>query len=149
MNLIVAVAGFAAFGLLAYIRLVPSDPAVWHISVVTAEAPGQGDCAAGIKNVRGGARAACLFAEGPDALLARLDRIALASPRTTRLAGTPQSGRITWITRSTLIGYPDYTTVEATPTPAGTRLDIHARQRFGRTDFNVNAARLRNWLKDF
>ena len=82
-----------------------------------------------------------------DALLSRLDQAALASPRTTRLAGTPQSGRITWVTRTALIGYPDYTTAEATQTPTGTRLDIYARQRFGGSDFGVNTARLQAWLK--
>jgi hypothetical protein len=52
--------------------------------------------------------------QGADrAALARLDEIALATPRTTRLAGSPDEGRITWITRSALWGFPDYTTAQA------------------------------------
>ena len=44
------------------------------------------------------------------------------------------------------MGYPDYTTVQADPVPGGARLIIDARQRFGRGDFGVNAARIRAWL---
>jgi uncharacterized protein (DUF1499 family) len=78
----------------------------------------------------------------PADLLARLDAIALATPRTIRLAGSPADGRITWVTRSLLWGFPDYTTAEARPDG----LYIHARLRFGRSDLGVNAARLQDWL---
>jgi hypothetical protein len=147
--LTLAFAIIAALGLLAYIRLAPSDPALWNVSPVTTAEAEQGICLDAIITQSNGARAACLSTETPDALLAKLDAIALATPRTTRLAGTPQSGRITWITRTALIGYPDYTTAEASQTPTGTRLDIYARQRFGVADWGVNAARLEEWLKDF
>ena len=49
---------------------------------------------------------------------------------------------MTYITRSLLWGFPDYTTAQTTP--QGTRL--YARQRFGSNDWGVNAARLRDWL---
>ncbi len=146
MSMLVAFGIVAALGLLAFVRLAPSDPAVWHISPVTTAEAGQGACLSAITTQTNGARAACLSTDTPEALLSRLDQIAMASPRTTRLAGTPQSGRITWITRTALIGYPDYTTAEATITASGTRLDIHARQRFGGGDWGVNAARLADWL---
>ena len=146
MTLTFAFVLIAALGLLAYIRLAPSDPAVWHISPVTAAEAGQGRCLDAITTQTNGARVACLSPDTPETLLSKLDAIALATPRTTRLAGTPQSGRITWVTRTALMGYPDYTTAEATVTPQGTRLDIFARQRFGKADFGVNAARLTVWL---
>jgi uncharacterized protein (DUF1499 family) len=149
MTMTLAFAIIAALGLLAFIRLAPSDPAVWHVSPVTAAEAGQGRCANAIITQPNGARAACISTDTPESLLSRLDQIALATPRTTRLAGSPQSGRITWITRTALIGYPDYTTAEASQTPTGTRLDIHARQRFGSADFGVNTARLAVWLKEF
>ena len=149
MSLTLAFALIAALGLLAYIRLAPSDPAIWHLSPVTVASAGQGSCLDAITTQPNGARAACLFPDTPESLLAKLDQIALATPRTTRLDGTPQTGRITWITRTALIGYPDYTTAEATQTPTGSRLDLHARQRFGGADFGVNTARLKDWLKNF
>lgn len=148
MTLTVAFAIIAGLGLLAYIRLAPSDPAVWHISAVTTAAVAKGPCTDSIETVKGGARAACLASGTSEAVLAELDQIALATPRTTRLAGTPQSGRITWITRTALMGFPDYTTAEATQAPDGTRLDVYARQRFGEVDFGVNAARLAAWLSE-
>ena len=55
-------------------------------------------------------------------------------------------GRITWVTRSALWGFPDYTTAEVTPTDGGRSSTIFARPRFGSSDMGVNAARLEDWL---
>ncbi len=66
-------------GFALYVRLAPSDPARWHIALAT-DAPA--DCTA--HKQRGSATAACLSPEPAKALLARLDAIALATPRTTR-----------------------------------------------------------------
>jgi hypothetical protein len=135
----VLIALMVGFGL--YVRLAPSDPARWHGPV---QATGAADCA--VVAGRGEARAACLRPETPAEALARLDAIAMATPRTTRLAGSPEDGRITWITRSRLWGFPDYTTAEARPEGQGARIDLHARLRFGREDLGINAARLTDWL---
>ncbi len=127
------------FGL--YVRLAPSDPAHWHVAPAPAT---PSDCT--VQQATGDARATCLRPENPAQLLAQLDEIAMATPRTSRLAGSPETGRITWITRSRLWGFPDYTTAEAAPDGPDTRLTIHARLRFGSSDLGVNAARLRDWL---
>jgi Protein of unknown function (DUF1499) len=137
-------AGFLALGLMAavvafalYVRLAPADPARWHRAPVAT-----GDWG----NVLAANNGASLRL-GPDAgapadLLARLDAVALAAPRTRRLAGSLAEGRITWVTRSALWGFPDYTTAEARPDG----LYIEARHRFGQSDLGVNAARLKIWL---
>lgn len=119
---IAAVALILAFaGGMAYVRLAPDDPVRWHVAppvmAVTAAAQGRADIAP-----------------------------ARATPRTTLLAGAPETGMITWVTRSRLFGFPEYPTAAATPAAGGCRLDIVARQRFGRGDMGVNAARLRDWL---
>lgn len=132
--------------LLAAIRLAPDDPTRWHVPVAEQTPPIPGPCADHIRIVPKGARTTCLLSDPAATLLARLDTIALATPRTTRLAGTPEGGRLTWITRSRLMGFPDYVTAEASQTAEGTRLDIFARQRFGQGDWGVNAARLAAWL---
>ena len=49
----------------------------------------------------------------PEDVLARLDAIALQTPRTMRLDGSPEDGLITWVTRSAVFGFPDYTTAAA------------------------------------
>jgi len=141
-RLIFQIAIALLIGAAAFIRLAPSDPAHWHTDPGTIPVRACGD----LTTTQSGARVTCLRLEDPTTLLANLDSIALASPRTTRLAGSAETGRITWITRSFLWGFPDYTTAQATITPAGARLDVVARQRFGGSDWGVNAARLAAWL---
>ncbi|MEI2686904.1 MAG: DUF1499 domain-containing protein [Cypionkella sp.] len=127
-------------GIASYIRLAPSNADEWNAAL-----PATGpltDCTR-ITAEAGGASVSCA---APENALTRLDVIALATPRTRRLAGSAQDGRVTWITRSKLWGFPDYTTAQMTQTAIGPRLDIHARLRFGRSDTGVNAARLRAWI---
>lgn len=132
------------FGVMAYIRLAPSDPALWNVD------PGPVPILSGagpVQPVPGGARATLLLAgRDPAEVLARLDALARATSRTSRLAGSPEQGRMTWITRSAVFGFPDYTTAAVRSEGAATRLDLYARQRFGQGDFGVNGARLRDWI---
>ena len=48
---------------------------------------------------------------------------------------------MTWITRSRLFGFPDYTTAEV----RSDGLYVWSRLRFGKGDMGVNAARLNGW----
>lgn len=129
---------FLFVGLMAYIRLAPVDPALWNQALPT-------DLAAdgSLSVTEGAARVALAASE--DALL-RLNEIALATPRSTLIAGTPAEGRMTWQIRSAFFGFPDYVTAQLTTGPNGLRLDMLSRLRFGRADFGVNAARLTDWL---
>lgn len=112
-----------------YIRLAPSDAARWHQRPDLSES----------RDVPGGAMRRVVA--GPEAL-ERITAIALAEPRTTLLAGSPQEGMVTLVSRSMLFGFPDYTTIARD----GDTLLIHARLRFGRSDFGVNAARVDRWI---
>nr|WP_198014585.1 DUF1499 domain-containing protein [Salipiger mucosus] len=118
-------------GGLAWIRLAPSDPAVWHVDPqVTADQ----DLASGVRRrIDGGAET---FQE--------LHRIILEEPRTEVLAGTPTEGRVTYVSRSLWMGFPDYTTVQQ----AEDHLELYARQRFGQSDLGVNRKRVEGWLAD-
>ena len=113
----------------AYIRLAPSDPADWHIA---PQAETNQDLQGGVLRV---------VETGPEGLAA-LDAIARNAPRTSVLAGSVSEGRITYITRTKIIGFPDYTTAQQD----GDVLRIHGRLRFGRKDFGVNKARVDGWL---
>ena len=115
--------------MMGYIRLAPSDPVRWHV-VPQIEAD---------SDSKGGARR---ILPGSRAMLARLDTIARASPATKVLAGSVESGMITYVTRTRGFGFPDYTTIYLD----GDQIKIHARLRFGRSDFGVNAARLKRWI---
>ena len=125
--LIVLLTGFIGLGL--YVRFAPSDPARWHAMPREMED----------RDLEGGAKRVIEAAEGD---LARLHSIALATPRTRVLAGSVEEGMITYVTRSRVFGFPDYTTVQQ----EAVLIKIHARLRFGKLDMGVNAARVDAWL---
>jgi uncharacterized protein (DUF1499 family) len=114
---------------LGYIRLAPSDPARWHKAPQVTE---DKDLTHGVKR---------LVSAGPEGL-GQLDAIIRASARTRVLAGSVEEGMITYVTRTAVIGFPDYTTVQA----AGDQLLIYGRLRFGRSDLGVNRNRVDGWL---
>ena len=114
-------------GALAYVRLAPSDPARWH------EIPEE----ITYRDLEGGAM------RRVDGDLAALDTIIRDTPRTRVLAGSLEEGMVTYVTRSRVFGFPDYTTVRQ----AGETLEIYGRLRFGSSDLGVNAARIDRWLE--
>lgn len=118
-----------------YIRLAPTDVARWHVDPATAPDPGEG-----------GARRVMMTALAPEEALAAFARVAADTPRTARIAGSAEEGRVTYRTRSRLWGFPDFTTIAARATPAGTEVTALARLRFGKGDMGVNAKRLDAWL---
>lgn len=143
MSKLLSLALLAVVGLMAYVRLAPVDVARWHVDLARGRPPGAARGGDPVVMQPNGATAD--LPATPDqafALLTGLDAIALATPRTRRLAGSVESGHVTWETRSRIWGFPDYTTAQITP--GG--LTLYARQRFGAKDFGVNAARLRGWL---
>lgn len=115
-----------AFGL--YVRLAPSSVARWHVPVEGGDASFEG----GLRKVL----------PGQSGQLAALVAIMEKEPRTRRLAGSLAEGRLTFVTRSRLWGFPDYATVEA----RGEDLVIYSRLRFGRSDLGVNSARVARWI---
>ncbi|WP_022703830.1 DUF1499 domain-containing protein [Pseudorhodobacter ferrugineus] len=129
---------FIVSGFAAYVRFAPSDPARWTTDPSQAYAWDHG---IGWNEVLPQTGGAILRIPAADGLLARLDAVAMATPRTMRLAGSVEEGRITWITRSGLWGFPDYTTAQL----GQDGVYIHARLRFGQSDLGVNAARLATW----
>jgi uncharacterized protein (DUF1499 family) len=118
----------AAVLLALYIRFAPSDAGRFHVSgAVQSDA----DLEGGVKRIL------------PGVTLAELDQIAQQTPRTKVLAGSVDDGMITYVTRSRLIGFPDYTTIEA----KDGMVTVFARLRFGRSDLGVNRRRVEGWIK--
>lgn len=116
---------------MGFIRLAPSDPGHWHVPPEVTQN----------RDLPGGVMRIVPDAEGA---LAQIDAIARATPRTTVLAGSVDEGMITYITRTKIMGFPDYTTIWQD----GDSLKIHARLRFGQSDLGVNRARVDGWLSE-
>ena len=121
---LLVVLGVAA---VAYVRLAPSDPARWNQPVAATEDKDFGNGAVRVL-------------PATDGLLARLDAAMQALPQV--LAGSVADGRITYVTRTPTIGFPDYTTIEQTDG----QVRLLARSRFGSSDMGVNAKRLKGLL---
>ncbi len=116
--------------LVLYIRLAPSDVRIWHDTVsfgADEDLPGSV-----IRTIPGG-----------EDRLQRLIDIVESTPRTTKLAGSLEEKRLTYVTRSKTIGFPDYTTIGLTD---DTQIAIYGRLRFGRHDFDVNRTRVEGWI---
>lgn len=125
---------------LAYIRLAPSDLARWHVQASGSDI---GDH----PRADGRVWRQEIVGNGRDQLR-DLDRIILDTPRTTRLTGSVDAGQVTYVTRSAVMGFPDYTTVGVYGDNPR-YLEIYGRLRFGRSDLGVNAKRIEGWLAAF
>lgn len=119
----------AIVALLAYVRLAPTDAARWH-QPISSETD---------MDMEGGA---IRVVPADEDTLARLNEVALATPRTKVLAGSVDEGRVTYVTRSRVFGFPDYTTAEVTDG----QLRVYGRLRFGKGDMGVNRERVEGWL---
>ena len=131
----------AIIGMLAYIRLAPSDPERWHVDPLSAADPGQG----GVLLVPPDAP---VLATTPETLMGVFDSIAMAEPRVTRLAGGVGEGHATYVARTRIMGFPDYISVRALPAEDGATLAVVSRLRFGQSDMGVNRARLDRWMAE-
>ncbi len=91
-------------------------------------------------------------ADGDNSQLHQLDQIIMTTSRTTRLVGSIEEKQITYVTRSAVLGFPDYTTVGVYHGLNGTTdqryFEINGRLRFGQSDLGVNAKRIKGWVAD-
>ncbi len=81
-----------------------------------------------------------------EALAARIEAIILATPRTTRVAGSLEDGFASYVTRSAFWGFPDVANVKVVAGEGGASLRIISRLRYGKYDMGVNRARVEGWL---
>ncbi len=132
---------------LVWIRIAPADVARWHVDPMEVERVPQAPRRGGWLVRTGPANAApTVFDTDPATLLSAFDEIARATPRTRVLFESPAEGRVTYVTRSAVAGFPDYTSVKAVPEAGGAALMIWARQRFGVADMGVNRERVEAWM---
>ncbi|KPU84622.1 hypothetical protein JI58_02665 [Marinosulfonomonas sp. PRT-SC04] len=126
---------------LIYIRIAPHNIVAVHV------VPDSGSVLDQPMVKPGSALFSKRFQAPSAAILDRLNEVALASKRTRILAGSVEEGMITYVTRSLVFGFPDYTTVHVVANDQGSRVTIYGRLRFGESDFGVNRTRISAWLK--
>lgn len=126
-----------------YVRLAPVDEAAWHVKPADAQRTGKPND--------------YLVAEEGDAppvtLTAPLARVAAALEDTASseagasvLAGDAADGFVTYIQRSTVVGFPDFISVTLDEAEGVTTVRIYSRSRDGHSDMGVNKARVERWL---
>mgnify|MGYP000315441546 CR=1 FL=1 len=132
-------------GLTVYVRLAPTDPQSWQQQGYPS---GLGERVSS----RGYIWREAVSEDGKKQLMA-LQQIITDTPRTKRVAGSIEEKQITFVTRSLVMGFPDYTTIgvyDGLIEDADQRyLEINGRLRFGTLDFGVNAKRIKGWLAEF
>lgn len=121
----------------AFLRYTPSDSHDWHVdplSVRKSRRPNH----------------LLLREDGPylpmppHQVAARLEAVALHTPRTTAFAG--EGFQRTWITRSAVLGLPTFTSFRLIPEDAGTRVAVYARSRYLSYLPASERARVEGWL---
>ncbi|TVP69023.1 MAG: DUF1499 domain-containing protein [Rhodobacteraceae bacterium] len=127
---------------MAYIRFAPSDPARWHEDPRLVARPASPNFH--LIRMVGGDAMPRVYQMTPDALAARLHAVALADGATL-LAGSVEAMHMTYLTRTRIMGFPDYTSVLIENTGEGAMLLGFARARFGYSDMGANRARLERW----
>ncbi|MEJ6398136.1 DUF1499 domain-containing protein [Yoonia sp. 208BN28-4] len=134
-NILYAIVAIAV-ALMLYIRFVPANAEKWTSPDVALMPSGDTDGERSFIAVR--------RVESDD-MLDRLTSVALATPRTQLLSDG--SGQwTTFVTRTRIMGYPDYTSARVYDLGGQPHLQIYARARFGKLDMGVNKARVQDWL---
>lgn len=139
MKIILLAIVVGTFAALFIFRMAPTNEADWHSST-------------GVETLRDRTYATGFIAVRPitassDQVLDELERVILATPRTKKITGEA-GGMATYLTRSLVFGFPDYTTVEIREIEGKAVLIVHGRARFGGSDLGVNKARIAAWLAE-
>ncbi|MGR3677487.1 MAG: DUF1499 domain-containing protein [Paracoccaceae bacterium] len=126
---LIAIAIVVALVVVAFIRFTPNPPAKWHVAPDFT----------GNKNMKSGV---VRVVDGDSDRFAQLAAIIRATPRTLPLAGSLDEQMVTFVTRTKVFGFPDFTTLQL----RDGKIIVYARLRFGRSDLGVNRDRVERWL---
>ncbi|WFE73479.1 DUF1499 domain-containing protein [Roseinatronobacter sp. S2] len=133
-----------AAGLMGYVWLAPSDPARWHEDPRLVARPSSPNFY--LQRMVGGDAMPPVLQISAQDLAARMDRVATADGAKL-IGGSVASGHMTYLTRSPVMGFPDYTSILIEPAGDGAMVLAFARARFGRSDMGANRARTKRWMK--
>ncbi len=132
-------------GFVFWVRGAKDDPEQWHVDPLSATRDGKQNRY--ILRPDGETYQSPVFQMSVAELALAFDKVAMAAPRVSRLAGRAEDLWVTYVQRTGLMRYPDYISVKFIETPDGAAtLAIYSRSRFGRSDFGVNRARVKTWI---
>ena len=143
--LIIAVIGLA--GTAIGMRSISDNAETWHVDPTSAERTGRpNDYLVAPSGLTSAApdRTAKVHALPPEELLFLFD--AVVRPSSTVLGGSVKDRHITYVRRTTVLGFPDYVSVKAVEVDGGSALIIWSRARYGYSDLGVNQKRVDGWL---
>lgn len=142
IKLVAIVVLLGVAGVMLFVRLSPNAPADWHEDPGLVKRPSKPN--AHLVRLVGGDEIAPIYALTPEALAERIDQIA-REDGAVLFAGSVVDGHMTYITRSPIMGFPDFTSVKVSRAGGGATFSAFARARFGYSDMGVNRARLKRW----
>ncbi len=148
-----AVGALAVTSVSAGIRLAPDDPTKWHQDPLTAQAPDSPNwyrllpADTSVQTVPERDAAAPVFDVPVASLESGFDEVATGDGRVKVLQGSAGEGFVTYVQRSTLMGYPDYVSVRFIKVDeASSTLALLSRSRYGSSDLGVNQKRVQRWI---
>jgi uncharacterized protein (DUF1499 family) len=135
---------------LAWVRFAPDDPSDWHLDPLEAPTSGRGNAwwvvTEGLGRETPDAHAPAYASSAVD-LARAVDAFMLTQPSTSRLAGSPELLRMTYVQRSRYMRFPDYVTVRTVDLGDGTSgIAVWSRARYGYSDLGVNRLRVEKLL---
>jgi hypothetical protein len=137
----------AALAGAVWLRMASDDPAIWHVDPLDGASTGKPNEARISPPGGSGGVESPVFDMSAEVLARRLDAVAMAESRVSRLAGGAEDGFTTYVQRSRIMGFPDYVSARAVDMGEGrSALAIWSRARYGTSDLGVNQARLERWL---
>jgi len=133
-------------GLMLWVRSAKDDLQVWHVDPLRVVKEGKPNQYLMLPD--GKTSQSPVFEVSALELAGAFDRVAMAQPRVSLLAGSVEELWMTYVQRTALMRYPDYISVKVIGNTNGSAtLAIYSRSRFGRSDFGVNRARVKMWIK--
>jgi len=133
-----------------HVNSVKHEPEVWHVDPLTAlqtvkphsfrmAPPGLTTEVVDLPSP--------VYSANPTLMAKAFDDFVLSQSKTTRIAGSPEEGWMTYVQKSQRWGFPDYISVKFIDLNGGkSTIAIYSRSRFGHSDMGVNEARVRRWV---
>lgn len=138
------------------LRNLTHDADMWHVDPLTAPTPDSPNSYRVVPVLEGFDpltaeridREAPIYDANPALISQAFDEYVLRQPRVQRIAGTPESGWMTYVQTSERLAFPDYISVIFFDLGEGrSTLAIFSRSRIGQSDLGVNKARIDSWLE--